>query len=67
MKAFENLSISKKISLTVFTILCFTLSIYLVIFFVNNDAKTYQRVEEENNQLSALLTGIYCYGNGCRS
>jgi methyl-accepting chemotaxis protein len=56
MKAFENLSISKKISLTVFTILCFTLSIYLVIFFVNNDAKTYQRVEEENNQLSSLLT-----------
>ena len=56
MRAFENLSISKKISLTVLTVLCFSLTVYLVIFFVNNDSKTYQRVEEENHQLSSLLT-----------
>ncbi|MCB0744221.1 MAG: HAMP domain-containing protein, partial [Ignavibacteriae bacterium] len=56
MKLIENLSISKKISFTVLGILCFTLSIYLVIFFVNNDSKVYDRVEEENQQLSSLLT-----------
>ncbi len=56
MKIFENLSISKKISITVLGILCLSLTFYLVIFFVTNDSKTYQRVEQENQQLSSLLT-----------
>jgi methyl-accepting chemotaxis protein len=56
MKSFEKLSISRKISLTVLGILCVTLSLYLVIFFVNNDSKVNQRIENENQQLSSLLT-----------
>ena len=56
MNLFENLSISKKISFTVLGILCFTLSIYLVIFFVYFDSKVYDRVQEDNQQLSSLLT-----------
>lgn len=56
MRIFENLSVSKKISFTVLGVLCFSLTVYLIIFFVNNDSKTYERVEQENQQLSSLLT-----------
>ncbi|MFZ1289429.1 MAG: methyl-accepting chemotaxis protein [Melioribacteraceae bacterium] len=56
MGTIKNLSISKKISLTVIGILVFTLSIYLVIFFLKNDYKVYERIEYENKQISSLLT-----------
>jgi methyl-accepting chemotaxis protein len=56
MKWFEKLSISRKISFAVLGILCITLSLYLIIFFVNNDSKVNQRIENENKQLSSLLT-----------
>jgi PAS domain S-box-containing protein len=55
MKIFSNNSISRKISLTVIGVLCFTLTLYLVIFFVQNDSKVEKRIEEENQQLSGLL------------
>lgn len=56
MKSFDSLSISKKISFTVFAILCLTLSIYLVVFFLNNDSSVKNRIEQDNEQLSSLLT-----------
>lgn len=56
MRFFENLSISKKISTTVLSILTITLTIYLIIFFVNNDSRFYKTLEAENDQLSSLLT-----------
>ena len=56
MEKIKNLSISNKISLTVFGIIGITLSIYLVVFFLNNDSMVHERIEEENQQISSLLT-----------
>ncbi len=55
MKIFKSNSISRTISLTVIGVLCITLTLYLVIFFVQNDSKVKERIEEENHQLSGLL------------
>lgn len=55
METLKNLSITKKISFTVFGILCCTLTSYLVIFFLNNDAKVNQRIIDDNEQLSLML------------
>ena len=55
MKIFKNNSISRKISLTVIGVLCVTLTLYLVIFFVQNDSKVKETIEEENKQLTGLL------------
>ena len=58
MKIFKNNSISRKISLTVIGVLCVTLTLYLVIFFVQNDSKVKETIEEENKQLTVIIITI---------
>lgn len=53
---FDNLSVSRKISLTILGFLGLALSVYLTIFFIKNDARVMERVEEENKEISSILT-----------
>ncbi|MBI1932761.1 MAG: HAMP domain-containing protein [Ignavibacteriales bacterium] len=56
MKTLNDLGIVKKTSFAVIGILVFTLFIYLIVFFFKNDANVKSRIEEDNDQLSTLLT-----------
>ena len=55
MNIFKDMSISSKISLTVIGVLCITLTLYLIVFFIQNDSKVEERIKEENKQLSGML------------
>ena len=55
MKIFNINTLSKKISLTVIAVLTLTLSTYLIVFFINNDAKVNERIKQDNDQLSEIL------------